>query len=88
MAEGMAEIEDRAQPVLALVLSDDFGLAAYEPAQLDQLFALVRTLRLEAGDFRTTEPIALAPNPSAPGNAGAISSIVTGWSSTGSSMAR
>ena len=34
------------------LMSDGFGLSSYDDAQLDQLFDLLRELRLAAGDFR------------------------------------
>jgi DNA-binding MarR family transcriptional regulator len=34
------------------LMRDGFGLSAYDDGQLDQLFRLLRELRLDAGDFR------------------------------------
>jgi hypothetical protein len=32
-------------------MQDGFGLAAYDPHQLDELFRLLRVIRVDAGDF-------------------------------------
>ena len=33
------------------LMRDGFGLAAYDPGQLDEMFRLLRVIRLDAGDF-------------------------------------
>jgi DNA-binding MarR family transcriptional regulator len=38
------------------LMRDGFGLAAYAPGQLEELFSLLRVLRVEAQDFRTGAP--------------------------------
>jgi DNA-binding MarR family transcriptional regulator len=37
------------------LMADGFGLTSYEPEQLEDLFALLRELRLAAGDFVTEQ---------------------------------
>jgi DNA-binding MarR family transcriptional regulator len=46
--------EGRATVVKATddLMADEFGLGGYPPGELDRLFALLRKLRLAAGDFR------------------------------------
>jgi DNA-binding MarR family transcriptional regulator len=39
------------QAATAVLMAADFGLAGYDEAQLDDLFGLLRSLRVRAGDF-------------------------------------
>jgi DNA-binding MarR family transcriptional regulator len=39
------------QAATAVLMSADFGLAGYDDAELDDLFCLLRSLRVNAGDF-------------------------------------
>jgi DNA-binding MarR family transcriptional regulator len=39
------------QAATAVLMSADFGLAGYDDAELDDLFGLLRSLRVNAGDF-------------------------------------
>ncbi len=60
----LAEITDAgravAQRATALLNDDAFGLAALDDAEQEQLTDLLRTLRVEAGDFE--EPANIAPS--------------------------
>jgi hypothetical protein len=40
----------------AALMADGFGLSSYRAVELDQLFTLLRELRLAAGDFAEGEP--------------------------------
>jgi DNA-binding MarR family transcriptional regulator len=60
----LAEITPRGREVMAAATADlmaaEFGMAGYDRRELRQIFALLRGLRVAAGDF-TPEPAASAP---------------------------
>jgi len=58
----LAEITQRGRDAVRVATRDlmtaDFGMAGYSDEQLDELFSLLRGLRLTAGDFVTEDPSA------------------------------
>lgn len=53
LASITADGRDVVERATSDLMADGFGLTAYDDAQLTQLFALLRELRVDAGDFRT-----------------------------------
>jgi DNA-binding MarR family transcriptional regulator len=62
-ADGRALAERATKDLMAA----EFGVGGYDTAQLDDIFGLLRGLRVAAGDFAETEPAApVQPEPAAP----------------------
>lgn len=66
----LAEITEQGRAVVERATRDlmaaEFGLGGYGPGQLKEIFALLRTLRLTAGDFIPQDAADTAAEPQAP----------------------
>jgi DNA-binding MarR family transcriptional regulator len=65
LAEITAGGRDVVQRATGDLMAADFGLAGYADGQLDEIFALLRGLRLAAGDFTADTPAAAPRTPAA-----------------------
>jgi DNA-binding MarR family transcriptional regulator len=82
----LAEITDAGRKVATRATQDlmaaRFGMAGYAPADLGQIFALLRGLRLAAGDFRpapdATGPDATGPDATGPDATGPAPDVTSG----------